>query len=119
MGELEGVVRALEHVVLLAPHVLPVKSYMLMLREYVPELVCVIPDDKVQTIVVVPVRDALTNASNDIGQSIPGALIERISVTGPAYKKLQSRLWLCTSSTKELRRDHHWLRRVRESPRPR
>ena len=38
---LDEIAQSVEHVLLLAPHVFPTRSYMPLLREYAPEVVCV------------------------------------------------------------------------------
>ena len=42
---LEECATSLCHVLLLAPHVYPVRSYMPFLREYMPEITCILPGD--------------------------------------------------------------------------
>jgi len=84
--ELEAAISRLEHVVLISPLTFPVKSYMPLLREYVPEIVCVIPPEACSVLVVVPVRDACSSVGNECAGWILGALTETIEFGGPAYR---------------------------------
>ena len=86
--ELEEVGEALEYAVLFAPHGYPLKSYMPLLREYVPEIACIIPRAEVRTLFVIPSRDAVRQQALDCPKTVRGAISEVISFGGPAYRTI-------------------------------
>jgi len=85
---LEDAALALTHVILLAPFCNPPRSYLPMLREYVPEVCCVIPQASTQVIVVAPLRDSLNPIAQTVASSILGSILEVVAFKGPAYRGL-------------------------------
>ena len=85
-NDLEQVAKALQNVVLICPHALPVTSYMPLLREYVPEITSVIPNSDVQVLVVGPIADNICKVVAEMARSVHGALTESITIKGPAYR---------------------------------
>ena len=61
---------------LCAPHGNPLKSYMPLLREYVLEVACIIPQAEVRTLFVIPSRDALSQQALDCSKTVQGAIPE-------------------------------------------
>ena len=84
--ELESVAQAFQYVLLLAPHAFPVRSFLGMLREYVPEIVSMIPPEGTRVHVVLPSKDATLAASLEVFGSILGASKETLEFPGPAYR---------------------------------
>jgi len=84
--ELESVVSVLVHVILVCPLACPLRSYMPLLREYVPEIVCIIPPEQSQVLVVVPTKDAAQSVGEECAKWILGSLVEHITFPGPAYR---------------------------------
>ena len=84
---LEDCAQGLTHVIRLAPHVYPVRSYMPFFREYMPEIACVIPGET-QVLVVNPERDAAALACREAAQPVLGAVHETIRFPGPAYRTI-------------------------------
>ena len=76
--ELETVAASLQYVLLLAPHAFPIRTYAGMLREYVPEIVSIIPPDGVRVHVVVPSKESTSAPSLDVAASLLGATHEVI-----------------------------------------
>ena len=89
-AELEEVAAALGHVVLVGPHVLPVKSYMTLLQEYAPEVAFIAPNGSPQVMVVAPSRDATSGASLECPRAVLEAVYEAVSFGGPAYRMVPS-----------------------------
>lgn len=85
---LEEVGEALEYAVLFAPHGYPLKSDMPLLREYVPEIACIIPRGEVRTLFVIPARDAMSQQALACSKTVQGAISEVISFGGPAYRTI-------------------------------
>ena len=85
---LEEAAAALTHVVIICPHSYPVKSYMPLLREFVPEICCVVPHSETFVLVVAPSRDALHNVSQECSTAILGSVLETVKFKGPAYRTL-------------------------------
>ena len=84
--ELEEVIKTRTHVVLLAPHVLPAKSYRALLHEAVPEIVSVFPEETTQVLAVIPSKDALSAPSRDLALGVTGAVAETVSFPKPAHR---------------------------------
>ena len=59
-----------------------------MLREYVPEMACILPECRTIGLVVGPEKDTLSKLALECSRCILGALHESISYTGPAYLKI-------------------------------
>ena len=60
---------------------------MPFLREYLPEITCVIPNDT-QALVCIPERDATAPTCKEAAQSILGAVYETVKFSGPAYRTI-------------------------------
>ena len=86
--QLEDMAMKLERVILINPHSYPLKSYIPMLREYVPEICCIVPQPCTQVIVVGSTLDALSKLSAQFHENIFGSIIEYIKLPGPAYRTL-------------------------------
>ena len=76
--------QAIEHVVLFAPHGFPLKSYIPMLREYVPEMACILPGPTAQVLVVVPTKGAASTTACECVGYMQGCVTEQVSFRGPA-----------------------------------
>ena len=85
--QLDEIAQSIEHVLLLAPHVFPTRSYMPLLREYAPEVVCVIPGDT-QVIAVIPDKDSAAIPSKEAAQAVLGIVYEVVKFGGPAYRTI-------------------------------
>ena len=85
--ELEQAVGVVEHAILLQPHAHPAKSFMPLLREAIPEIVCAIPPEEVQVVVAVATNDASPHFAMECANAIMGAVVEHVAFTGPAYKR--------------------------------
>jgi len=84
--ELEQVMASVAHVVLVAPLTFPLKSYLPLLREYVPEIVSIIPPTGCSVLAVIPEKDAGTATGKECASWILGAQTEMIQFPGPAYR---------------------------------
>lgn len=84
--ELESFVAHLEYAILVAPHVLPAKSYLPLLREYVPEIAFIVPPETVQVLVVLPEKDPLTKVCINITESIEGVISEHVTFPKTSWK---------------------------------
>jgi hypothetical protein len=82
---LEAMAAVLDHVVLVAPHSYPHKSYLSLLREYVPELCSITPALTISVHVVSPSRDPLGSIATSIASGIVGSILETVAFDGPAY----------------------------------
>ena len=58
---------------------------MPFLREYAPEVVCIMPGET-QVIAVIPEKDAASLASKETAQAILGVTFETVKFEGPAYR---------------------------------
>ena len=85
---LEDIARALSHVVLLAPHVLPAKSYRPLLHESVPEIVSIFAEEDTQVLAVIPTKEPLTIHSRNLAQGVFGATEEQVKFLSPAHRHL-------------------------------
>ena len=84
--ELESAVEELAHVILVTPLTFPSKSYLPLLREYVPEIVCIIPPSKCSVLVVIPSHDVNSSVGLECSRWILGSVVETIKLPGPAYR---------------------------------
>ncbi len=84
--ELETTLTNLQHAILITPVTFPVRSYLPLLREYVPEIVCVVPPPKCNVLVVLPSHDASSSSGLECSRWILGSITETITLTGPAYR---------------------------------
>ena len=82
--ELEGVAKALTHVVLIAPSAHPAKSYRAMLHESVPEIVSIFPEDSTSVLAVIPVKDALSVPIHDLVVGVVGVVEDQVKFSQPA-----------------------------------
>lgn len=74
------------HVVLIAPHAHPAKSYPSMLHESVPEIVSIFPENDTSVLAVIPVKDALSVPSRDLVVGVVGVVEDQVKIPKPAYK---------------------------------
>ena len=85
---LEDLAGSLQRVLLLAPHGYPVRSFLSMFRELVPEIVCVQPSPNTQVVVAAAAKDASNGTSREIGRYIQGSRTQEIPFKGPAFRSL-------------------------------
>ena len=74
--ELESFASNLEYTILIAPHSYPIRSYMPLLREYVPEISVVAPPVQTKVMVVAPLKDALSSVAQECSNAIHGSVLE-------------------------------------------
>jgi hypothetical protein len=87
MTELEGIVSALSHNVLLAPMRFPCKHYLATWRDYMPEATCVCPSNNTTSVfVVVPEHDAAQDHVRLIARTLMGAVAVELKFPGPACR---------------------------------
>ena len=67
--QLGDIAQSIEHAIFLAPQVFPTRTYMPFLREYAPELVCILLLET-QVIAVIPEKDTAAIASHEATQAI-------------------------------------------------
>ena len=85
--KLEECATSLSHVLLLAPHVYPFRSYMPFLQVYVPEITCIIPG-ATEVLALIHERDSSASPSKEAAQAIMGVIIEYVRFPGPAYRTI-------------------------------
>ena len=85
---LEDAMESLLYAVLIAPHSYPLKSYMPLLREFVPEICSIVPNCCSSVIVVAPARDALHDVAHECAQGILGSIVETVKFDSPAYRSV-------------------------------
>lgn len=84
--ELEEVAQALTHIVLLAAHVLPARSYRPLLHKSIPEIVCVFHAENTNVLAVIPTKDPLTVPGRDLALGAIGAVEGQVKYPKPAYR---------------------------------
>ena len=86
--ELEEYVNSLEQVVLMAPMSYPVKQYMALWKDYLPEATCVSVGGQTNVVVVIPVHDAAQEIARLIQRSLVGSVGADHKFGGPAYRTI-------------------------------
>ena len=87
--ELEAIVAALKHVVLFAPTGHPPRSFLPLLRDFMPEVAVISPSNlNASVLVVVPVHGAAAETVRAFALSIRGAVTHECKFAGPAYRSV-------------------------------
>ena len=86
-SELEATALQLQFVVLIAPHLLPAKVALPMLRECLPEVATFATSETVQVLVVVPEKDACTKACLECPSSIMNSVVEYSTFPHSAWRR--------------------------------
>ena len=78
----------LQHVIIVAPHSVPHKGYMTLLRECVPELGTVTVPHDLNLFIVSPASDTLSPIASKFSRWLSGSILETIQFEGPAFRSL-------------------------------
>lgn len=105
--KLEECATSLCHALLIAPHVYPVRSYMPFLREYMPEIICILPGET-QVIAVIPERDSSSILAKETAQAVMGIIFEHVRVPGPSYRTIPRSPLPLHQLAPEIKLKYHW-----------
>ena len=87
-NEIEAQIERVSHVILLCPAVFPPRSYLPLIRESVPELVCIIPPPQCNVLVGIPTHDSNSTVALELHGWILGSVTETIKLPGPACRTI-------------------------------
>ena len=87
-NKLEALVKALEHVVLVAPMGFPLKSFHVLWKDFLPEAVCVACPSVTEVVVVVPLHHSAQESVRILQRNLLGSKVAELKFQGPAYRTM-------------------------------
>ena len=85
-ADLEAGWEIVSHVVIVAPHCLPLAQYIAFWRECVPETLCIPSLQDKQVVVFIPIHDAAKDPAIEVSAWIQDCIVVEYKFTGPAYR---------------------------------
>ena len=78
--------KCVTHVLLIAPHGNPIRQYLQLWREALPETLCVPPIEDKQIVVVIPSKDAVREPAEEVASWFQECVIVECSLPSPTYR---------------------------------